>query len=49
MINRRIYSSEGLGIDENLNEIDDNGNGLNTTAKFFVSFTKNIEDAYEII
>ena len=39
MINRRVYSSDGLGMPEQLNEQDSVGNGVNVSAKFYLQFT----------
>lgn len=43
MINRRVYSSDGLGMPEQLNEHDSNKNGVNVSAKFYLQFTQGRE------
>jgi len=39
LLNRRLYTSDDLGIPENLDEKDANGNGLNTSATFYTVLT----------
>jgi len=46
IINRRIFTEENFGVQETLNEIDNFGNGLNVSAKFYLSFTKSKYDAF---
>jgi len=41
LLNRRLYTNDGLGIPESLNETDAHGNGLNISAKFWMGFTFN--------
>jgi hypothetical protein len=49
MINRRGYTDDGLGMAEALNEKDSKGNGLNVSAKFYLSFTDSRESALKAI
>jgi hypothetical protein len=39
ILNRRIFTDEGMGVRETLNEVDHEGHGLNVSTTFYLSFT----------
>ena len=49
LLNRRLYTSDNLGIPENLDEKDKNGNGLNVSATFYTVLTTKKERAFDLI
>ncbi len=49
MINRRIYTDDGLGMAEPLNEMDDQNLGLNVSLSFFLKFTTSRSEAFDFI
>ena len=49
LINRRGYSEDHLGNPETMVEYDQNGEGINVEAKYYLSFTKSRQDAFSLI
>ena len=49
MIHRASNSNDDLGVNEPMREVTNDTKGINVSAKFYMAFTKNRDDAYKII
>ena len=47
MLNRRLLKDDDLGMNEALNEVDENGQGLNVSATFVVKITRDRSQIFD--